>query len=202
MAEIPAVLAGINAHTFLAQGTFRPIADWGNIKAMVATASPPGTICSSLLPAEQREVAKLRAAQLLECLSSVELETLLARIFEVLGCFVPAYRGGVVRDVDLIARPGIGSRLPKFGFPADKAISIQVKRWAELPESPGFADCFFCLPKPEGTSPANPPPWLITPERVLDMVQQLPSTRAWLRLSLAWFHNAFPDLSSHYAPMR
>jgi hypothetical protein len=37
----------------------------------------------------------------LDCLSAVEFETLVAKLYEAKGRFVPAYRGGVMKDVDL-----------------------------------------------------------------------------------------------------
>ena len=47
------------------------------------------------LPIEHLESANCNPEQLLDCLSSVELETLVAKIFEAAGCFVPAHRGAV-----------------------------------------------------------------------------------------------------------
>jgi hypothetical protein len=44
----------------------------------------------------------------LRCLSSMEFETLIAKIFEEQGYFVPAYRGGTLRRYDLFA-----AKMPK-----------------------------------------------------------------------------------------
>ena len=40
----------------------------------------------------------------LKTLSSVQLETLVAKIFEKNGAFIPAWRGGTLKDIDIIAK--------------------------------------------------------------------------------------------------
>ena len=40
----------------------------------------------------------------LKTLSSVQLETLVVKIFEKNGAFIPAWRGGTLKDIDIIAK--------------------------------------------------------------------------------------------------
>src|SRR5207247_1188083 len=94
--DVPPVLAGINANAWLSRGTYREMTNWGNIKAVERALGHP-------LPPEHLKKENCGVPQLLECLSSVELETLVAKLFEAAGCFVPAYRGGCIQYVDLFA---------------------------------------------------------------------------------------------------
>lgn len=121
-AEIPSILAGITANAYLYTGTFREITNWGNIKA----------ICSVLnhsLPNEHLLAKNINDFRLLECLGSIELETLIAKIFEANECFVPAHRGGNLKDVDLFIH-NLSSKEKNISgliIPAGKKISIQIK---------------------------------------------------------------------------
>jgi len=66
----------------------------------------------------------------LKTLSSVQLETLIAKIFEKNGAFIPAWRGGTLKDIDIIAK--FEGNIPdnlliKKIQEKDKDINIQVK---------------------------------------------------------------------------
>jgi hypothetical protein len=66
----------------------------------------------------------------LKTLSSVQLETLVAKIFEKNGAFIPAWRGGTLKDIDIIAK--FDGNIPdnlliKKIQEKDKDINIQVK---------------------------------------------------------------------------
>ena len=66
----------------------------------------------------------------LKTLSSVQLETLIAKIFEKNGAFIPAWRGGTLKDTDIIAK--FEGNIPdnlliKKIQEKDKDINIQVK---------------------------------------------------------------------------
>jgi hypothetical protein len=63
----------------------------------------------------------------LDCLSSVEFETLLAKLFEDKGCFVPAYKGGFLRDIDFFATVPSDFKMSGMAKPAGEIISVQVK---------------------------------------------------------------------------
>ena len=177
--EVPHVLASINAHTFLSRGTYREITNWGNQKAICQVAGIE-------FPKEHWKPTDRPANQLLECLSSVELETLVARVFEARGCFVPAHRGGVMADIDLFAHNDSTQeiRLGALVIPAKESISIQVKGWNAPPICPSGVDCLIGFDIPHKAPRSYDGDWL------LDQVRELPNVRAWLRRSLDWLPEA------------
>lgn len=120
--DVPPVLAGINANTFLSTGTFRSITNWGNIKAIYSS-------LDMALPSEHLSEKECNPMRLLECLSSVELETLIAKLFEAAGCFVPAYRGGNIKDVDLFVHNDKDKEIKLGGLsiPPNSGITVQIK---------------------------------------------------------------------------
>ncbi len=94
ISDIPSILSGITSNRYISSGTFREITDWGNIKAICSVLNYP-------LPSNHLLKTNLTDYRLLECFGSTELETLVAKIFEDNDCFVPAYRGGNLKDIDL-----------------------------------------------------------------------------------------------------
>jgi hypothetical protein len=79
LADVPHVLASIGANRYYSSGCSREISGIGNIRAIQSVLG---------LEIARPTVPGLQAV--LECLSSVELETLVARLFEEAGLFVPA----------------------------------------------------------------------------------------------------------------
>ena len=77
--DVPAILAGINANRYYSSGTFREISDNGNKIALQCIVDKSKV----QIPLQCTPIHAL------ECLSSVELETLVAKLFEELGCFCP-----------------------------------------------------------------------------------------------------------------
>lgn len=161
LADVPGILASMTANAYYYTGTFRKITDPGNILAIQSILEIPlGRI--------------LLAKELLFCLSSVELETLVAKMFEEAGCFVPAYRGGAIKNIDIFAKNMGNSRVnigQIFLHPGGK-ISIQVKRHTTLTEPP--SGCDFLI------SAENDSGW------ILDVIASFTSTKQWLRESLSW----------------
>lgn len=161
IAEVPSVLATMTANAYYYTGTFRKISDVGVLHALRWVLS--------------EEPEPLHAIQeVLLCLSSIELETLIARLLEEAGCFVPAYRGGALKGIDVIARNTSGRRIDALGVTIEpmKAIAVQVKRTRNFAPSAVSGDL------------------LIVGERdvplVLSLVAVCPRTRAWLDQSLSW----------------
>jgi hypothetical protein len=116
-------------------------------------------------------------------LSSVELETLVAKLFEAAGCFVAAYRGGCIKHVDLFAHND-GARTIKLGklelLPKRTyTIQVKLKLQARLKKCPDEVDCLIALdaPKQPNCYDAN---WL------LEQVKRCPEVRRWLKRSLRW----------------
>lgn len=118
--EVPAILASMTSNRYYYSGTFREIKDPGNLKALqfVTNRAIPPPATPSIV-------------NLLECLSSFELETLVAKLLEEAGCFVPAYRGGNMKGADLFAFNDTNSTINVSGLSiphGKKGVSIQVKR--------------------------------------------------------------------------
>lgn len=177
--DIPPVLAGINANRNLSSGTYREITNWGNIKAIYCSLNLP-------LPNEHLNAENCSAARLLACLSSVELETLVAKLLEGAGCFVPAYRGGNGRDVDLFAHNDQNTDVNLDGLVirSQKRISIQVKGWTDLKECPKTVDCLIGFGVPRSSNCFDDK-WL------LSQVKACPKVATWLRRSLSWLPQEF-----------
>ena len=179
LTEVPLVLASINANTYLNTGTYREITNWGNIKAIHAALKWP-------LPEEHLKAAECRAVRLFECLSSTELETLVAKVFEAAGCFVPAYRGGYVKDVDLFAHNDRLTEIDLNGLkiPPQGGVSIQVKGRTSLKKCPEAVDYLigFSLSSSSNCFDEN---WL------LDQVKAFPSMAKWVQRSLSWLPQDF-----------
>jgi hypothetical protein len=175
---VPTVLAGIGANQYYTRGTFRALNDWGNFKAVDWAASRVGRGGHWNLDANGPD-------QLLECLGSTELETLVARLFEAQGCFVPAHRGGLMKDIDVFAHND-GAKPIRMGsllIPARGSISVQVKRWADGMKCPSNVDCLVGL----GVTGPN----TIDAGQLLHLVREAPSVARWLRRSLDWLPSEF-----------
>jgi hypothetical protein len=170
MKDVPSVLAGIGVNQFYVRGTFRKINHWGNLKAIDRTVGIP---CQS----EHWDLDKQGPAQLLECLGSVEFETLIAKLFETNGCFVPAYRGGVIRDVDLFVHNENNTDLDLAGLriAARQAVSVQIKTWTNRKKKSDAVDFLIGFD-------AKP----FDAKWVLDRVLECPPVTAWLKRSLNW----------------
>jgi hypothetical protein len=179
LADVPPVLAGISANAFLNRGTYRPIKALGSIKAICCAAKLP-------FPQEHWQEKNCSAVRLLECLSSVELETLVAKVFEAAGCFVPAYRGGNLPDVDLFAHNDVRRKIQigDISIPPRGKVSIQVKSQVTSKHSPQSADYLIGLSVPNHDNCFGAD-WLLEQSRTYPEVKQ------WLKRSLAWLPERF-----------
>lgn len=185
--EVPHLLASMASNAYWSRGTFREIgevapaenetAGWHGWSHQVAI--------ELQLPEANRHVrwpATLPGRRLL-FLSSVELETLVAKIFEERGCFVPAYRGGMMADVDIIAR-NESDRPVEVGsvrIMPGETLEIQVKSWMRDP--PRVVDGVFFVSlnfhrKDRGKG------WDIA--ALWAVLETCPQTAWWLRRSLNW----------------
>lgn len=175
LANVPAVLAGLRASRHLSSGTFRPITQPGNVAALE-------TVLFGHL--ESGTFAKLIGnglAGLLRCLGSIELETLVARLLEESGLFVPAFHGGTIPDIDVFVRNDTASDIDVGGvrFPSGTRNGIQVKGVSDRTHTKGAEDFRICL-APQSNGPILGVPWFA------DCLRVLPKTRGWLRRSLNW----------------
>lgn len=115
VSEVPYILASMRSNQAFSRGTFREIDRnkyLGNIAAIQSAT---------------KQWEKDFVIDPLLCLSSVELETLIAKIFEAYGCFVPAYRGGMLDHVDLFVSPKSNLSLMGMKLERDQKYCIQIK---------------------------------------------------------------------------
>jgi hypothetical protein len=171
--EVPPVLASIGSNRYLSSGTFREIKSLGNIKAIKV-------VLGRSLSKKHYATKNLDNLHLLECLSSVELETLIAKIFEAAGCFVPAYRGGYMKDIDLFATNDTSKRLDLAGLRIDKGqtISVQVKTNANG-DIRTTANYLISLD-------ANRDNQVFNADWMIDQAKTFPKVSSWLARSLGW----------------
>ena len=164
LSDVPAILASITANAYYYTGTFREIKDLGNICAL-----------KSLLNKPVDDFDYDKPEQLLLCLSSIELETLIAKIFEEGGCFVPAYRGGAIKDIDIFAKNLTNKdiKIGKFEIPSRSSISIQVKRTPHKRKKPAGCDYIITLHGDRA-------------KEIIDLVKNTNGTKKWLKTSLEW----------------
>lgn len=178
--EIPPTLASITSNQFLIKGTFRKITDLGSIKAIEM-------VTKKCLSPVHHDETNLTPKNLFECLSSVELETLIARIFEAEGCFVPAYRGGYMKDIDIFAK-NLGDDDMNFEgvtIRGKSTISIQVKSRIKSNYTP-IADYLITL----GVNQAGN---VLNEVWIANMVRRYRGVQDWLKLSLDWLPPEYLD---------
>jgi len=174
--DVPAVLAGIGANAYLGRGTFREISHWGDIKAIEM-------VLGRGIPKEHKDEGP---EQLLECLSSVELETLVAKLFEAAGCFVAAYRGGTTMAVDVVTHNDTAKSIHLDGITIKprSRISVQVKGWQSGMTCSDAVDYLIGLDVKIGAKTFGAT-WL------LNQVRQFPDVAKWLHRSLNWLPNDY-----------
>lgn len=169
----PLVLASVKCGAFLGKGTFRKLGSegsyLGNIKAL-----------EHIINGKTVFVDNYR--DYLFCLSSLEFETLVAKHLEELGFFVPAYKGGFLKNYDLFCR-NTGENDIIFNDEPIKpreTLSVQIKltlKNKHLRESVP-ADCYFCInSEVEGKD--------IYDWRYLEK-NMPPKTKKWLETLLDW----------------
>ncbi|QWU99332.1 hypothetical protein [Francisella salimarina] len=159
LAKIPSILAGIMCNRHYSSGTFREIKNFGNIQAIKKILG--------------QDIDK-SCYNYLDCLGSVEFETLIAKIFEEKGFYVPAYRGGYIKDYDLIAKNISNNVISIF----DKKIKpndflyIQVKLKTNK----------LCGEDQKNILNIS----LYDHKKILKELQSLKNTYEWLKRALSW----------------
>ncbi len=117
--DCPLVLVSIKANRYIQSGTFRDLNDdkyLGNTKALEHVITG-------------QSVSVENYTQYLQCLSSLEFETLVAKYLEEAGLFVPAYKGGCLKNFDLFCR-NIGNKNVVVGdvvVEPKTSLSVQIK---------------------------------------------------------------------------
>ena len=120
--DVPHVLATLPCNQYYSRGTCREIKkdrDWGVIQAIEYILSGQKIV----MPEEDYH-------KLIELLSPYELETLVFLILKNEGLFVPAWRGGTQKDIDIITRNLTNNeiRISKIIFKPKESKTFQVKK--------------------------------------------------------------------------
>jgi len=128
ISKVPYILAAMKSSQAFAQGTFYPIGE--NIDGD-KTHKYNGNLAALKVLLKDVDFVRQEFNELLidplHCLSSIELETLLAKIFEANECFVPAHRGGVLKDIDLFVDTSKDTKIPGIASEGNVRLSIQIK---------------------------------------------------------------------------
>ena len=121
--KVPLILSSMKVNQAFSRNTFTEIhgGEAGRYRGNVAA-----------VKAMLKETAEGFAVDPLECLSAVEFETLVAKLFEADGCFVPAYRGGVMKEVDLYVYANGATVNRMVAQPGDQALNVQLKLSARV----------------------------------------------------------------------
>jgi len=107
----------------------------------------------------------------LYCLSSLEFETLIAKLFEEKGYFVPAYKGGFIKNYDLFCT----------NLKDNKTSSLQIKLEMEEKYYNEFTNYYYCINN-NYISIENIRNW----ESIKNELEKCPNTREWLNRTLYW----------------
>lgn len=118
VSEVPYILSAMKSSQAFARGTFT------EINKNIITNKYIGNIAA--IRSVLGETSGL-SVNPFRCLSSVELETLVAKIFEAHGAFVPAHRGAVLKDVDVFADIKEANPDVRFEFNGSTKLCVQVK---------------------------------------------------------------------------
>lgn len=185
--QVPHLLASMASNAYWSRGTFREIgkAPPPNPSRLSWDGWPHHFAIELQLPPAFRRFPSLvpDGPHLLRLLSSVELETLVAKIFEEAGCFVPAYRGGTMADIDILAH-NIAAQPIRCGpvnIAAGQSIGIQVKSWMKDPPRavPGVLLVSLNLHRDDRADHWDA-------AKLWHALESAHQTTAWLRRSLTW----------------
>lgn len=124
--DVPPILLGLGSNQYLTRGTFRPI----NAEKY------PGVIYALEGLINKKTSGNLRKICSLDLLDSIQLETLIAKIFEAHGFFVPARTGGNMPEVDLLPKNITKRKAQIFGktISSNEVIPVQIKLSSESVE--------------------------------------------------------------------
>lgn len=178
--DVPSIISNIGANRYFVSGTFREITDkyFGNILAL-SVLLHEGKKEDSPAPDPIKDELSL-----LRCLGSNELETLVAKMFEETGCFVPSIVGGFMRDIDLFVFNDTKGDiyLKELKVPAGKSLAIQIK--GQNHNAIIVSDSVDYLIQLEKPNKSNLK--ILDQDWLLRNLRNLPKTRDWLLRLLEW----------------
>jgi hypothetical protein len=182
--DIPLVLSSMKSNQWMSRGTFREIerdragSYIGNIAAI-----------QSVIGNWESDFS----VDPLSCVSSLEFETLVAKLLEEKGCFVPAYKGGFLRDVDLICKPSKPVALGGVHLDRGKSYAWQLKlqlRKADMKQIAQSGLLTICLNSDteldELFSEKSVRQHIFGRDWLRTILAQSPLTLDWIEKSLKW----------------
>lgn len=175
--ECPLVLATIKSNTRLTMGTFKSIEDpnnseshmnsyFGNIKAL-----------KYILNGKKEKIAVDSFAEYMECLSPIEFETLIAKLKEEEGYFVPAYKGGMLKDYDLICKKDGRQENIQIKLNLSKDTYNKYKKKGLI---------IYCVSKSEKI--VDPTVTIYDWQDIEKLINKSPNTKKWLSQTLDWVY--------------
>ena len=175
--ECPLVLATIKSNTRLTMGTFKSIEDpnnpdshmnsyYGNIKAL-----------KYILHDKKEKVSVDSFAEYMECLSPIEFETLIAKLKEEEGYFVPAYKGGMLKDYDLICNKDGRQENIQIKLNLSKDTYNKYKKKGLI---------IYCVSKSEKI--VDPTVTIYDWQDIEKLINKSPNTKKWLSQTLDWVY--------------
>lgn len=175
--ECPLVLATIKSNTRLTMGTFKSIEDpnnpdshmnsyYGNIKAL-----------EYILHDKKEKVSVDSFAEYMECLSPIEFETLIAKLKEEEGYFVPAYKGGMLKDYDLICKKDNQQENIQIKLNLSKDTYNKYKKKGLI---------IYCVSKSEKI--VEPTVTIYDWQDIEKLINKSPNTKKWLSQTLDWVY--------------
>lgn len=172
ISNCPLVLVTIKSNRYISAGTFRKIEGekyYGNINAI-----------EYLLNNKKINVKSFDLY--LQCLSSLEFETFIAKLLEESGFFVPAYKGGFIKNFDLFCKNISQKSIFIFNkiIPQNSSISIQIKLKINKKVIKNNIDFYFCIWS--DVDAENIIDW----SKLYDKIESMPKTNEWLKQTLFW----------------
>ena len=157
----PLVLITIKSNRYMSSGAFRKIHEdkgksyFGNIKAIEYLLYDKKPIITSF-------------EDYLFCLSSLEFETLIAKMFEENGFYVPAYKGGFIKNYDLFCKK------------EDKVLSLQIKLDLKKESYNEYTNLYYCINSELKEN--NIKTW----KEIKEEIKECKETKKWLMKTLEW----------------
>lgn len=174
--KAPLVLATIKSNQYLSRGTFKEL--WKK-----STKDDPESTFNSYFGnrkaidylISEKPVRVDNFEQYLECLSSIEFETLIAKLKEEQGYFVPAYKGGSFKDYDILCFKDKESEYIQAKLNLSKDTFKEYKDIKDLN--------IYCVHTEVDKQKYQN---IFNFEDIKEQVESCPKTKEWLKRSLNW----------------
>jgi hypothetical protein len=192
LAKIPSIILTYKKNFRYSLGTFAEIDQGQHLELYLAIFSLIGEknkLFHSYFAANSDRFNLFRS------IGSNELETLVAKIFEAYGLFVPAYSGGVIQNVDIIAINDTEHEIDVSGIriPAQNALTLQVKWQLPTGKDLSGADAYIVL---ESTQSSRPDIYSEAWLKNALMDKRCTKVREWFLRCIQWVPNEFRRLET------